>query len=296
MTGPIHQGFRMYIRFPVPEIFVIWLVLFGLLIFRLVPKKGEAVFTIGSFAWVAGMACLFPGALWIITFPGLGSIPGIRPGKTEVPLPSLIRESSGPRNLQDSNPLSGHLGGPLQSLVLGSLAPDFTLPSVETGQLVHLGALLQQKPVVLVFGSFGCAYFCSRLDRVKDLQQRYGDRADFLFVYIDNQHAEPEPLQSAIADVNAPLDAPVNQMARIRAGLDYYGLSIPCVIDSKNNKVHKDYKAFPARLVIVDQKQKVAFDSGSVLQSGLNPKGAAVWLEEHPSTTKIIPKSRPMMQ
>jgi hypothetical protein len=38
--------------------------------------------------------------------------------------------------------------------------------------------------------------------------------------------------------------------------------------------------------VIVDQADKIAFDSGSIVSSGLNPDGADAWLELHSRPTK----------
>lgn len=264
------------------------LVTLGNWVVRLQRQKAGPGDWVSWKSWQVGMVCLSPFVLMVLKDLVFGVPKGDVPGS-----------GVAPESISTQSPKGAVVGNPLLSgkpLPLGMTAPDFTLPNLETGHLVHLADLLRHKPVVLVFGSFGCAYFCSRLDRVKDLQERFGDRADFLFVYIDNQHAEPEPLRSAIADAGAPLDAPVNRQARIRAGLEHYGLSLPCVIDNKNNQVQQDYNAFPARLVIVDQKQTVAFDSGSVLQSGLNPTGAATWLEEHALTTKSIPKNRPLAQ
>lgn len=283
----------MFMRFFATGMLLAGLVLLGLWAFRLLRKKSRSGNPISWMSCAIGLICLSPSVLMVLKDPVFGIAQADVSTSESSPEATSAQKQKG-KEKDGSGP--GRPRVPGKPLLLGSAAPDFTLPSLDTGHLVHLADLLQHKPVVLVFGSFGCAYFCSRLDRVKDLQQRYGDRADFLFVYIDNQHAEPEPLQSAIADANAPLDAPVNRMARIRAGLEHYDLSLPCVIDSKNNKVQHDYNAFPARLVIVDQKRTVAFDSGSVLQSGLNPTGAAAWLEEHTSTTKIVPKSRPLVQ
>jgi cytochrome oxidase Cu insertion factor (SCO1/SenC/PrrC family) len=169
---------------------------------------------------------------------------------------------------------------------LGIPAPDFTLPRLGGGVPVHLADMVRQRPVVLVFGSFGCADFCSRLDKVRELQERYGSRADFLFIYINNRHPEPESLQKVMADATAPPDAPVNRLARIRAGMGYFGVRLACVVDTDDDRVQHEYDAFPARLVIIDKKSKVAFDSGSILFSGLNPAGAAAWLEKHTTPTK----------
>jgi hypothetical protein len=121
---------------------------------------------------------------------------------------------------------------------------------------------------------------------LQELQERFESRAEFLFVYINNHHPEPEPLQAAVADENAPSDAPVNRLARIRAGIVYFGLSITCVVDADDEQVQEDYHAYPARLVIIDRSSKIAFDSGSILSSGLNPSGAAAWLEEHTTPTR----------
>jgi hypothetical protein len=168
----------------------------------------------------------------------------------------------------------------------GTPAPDFTLPRLDNGAPVHLAELTRRRPVVLVFGGFGCGYFCARLDQVRQLQSRYGSQTDFVLVYINNRHPEPAALQAVVADRSAPLDAPVNRLARIREGMRQYGLSLTCVIDSADDRVQNAYQAFPARLVIVDQMSKIAFDSGSVLSSGLDTVGAAAWLQEHTCTTK----------
>jgi cytochrome oxidase Cu insertion factor (SCO1/SenC/PrrC family) len=167
-----------------------------------------------------------------------------------------------------------------------TLATDFTLPRLDNGAPVHLAALLRRRPVALVFGSFGCLYFCSRLANLRQLQEKYGDKIDFLFVYINNGHPEPDALQAVRADKDAAPDAPVNRLARIRAGMELFGVSMPCVVDAADDRVQKAYGAFPARLVIVDRTSKVAFDSGSILSSGLNPEGAAAWLELHTRPTK----------
>jgi hypothetical protein len=171
---------------------------------------------------------------------------------------------------------------------LDTPAPDFTLPRLDTGKPLHLADLFHRRPVVLIFGSFGCGYFCGRLDQVRKLQEKYGGQVDFLFVYINNQHPEPAPLQAVLADPAMPPDAPVNRLARIRAGMRYFGLSLTCVVDRDDDRVQQAYHAFPARLVIVDRAGKVAFDSGSILSSGLNPTGAAAWLAMHTTPTKTL--------
>jgi cytochrome oxidase Cu insertion factor (SCO1/SenC/PrrC family) len=192
---------------------------------------------------------------------------------------SLVN-SPGPLTAADYNPR------PAPTMPVNTPAPDFTLPRLDNGVPVHLADLLHQRPVVLIFGSFGCNYFCARLDQIRQLQKKYGDQAGFLFVYINNRHSEPEPLQAVMADADAPFDAPVNRLARIRAGMQYFDLPLTCVVDADDDRVQDAYDAFPARLVIVDQADKIAFDSGSIVSSGLNPEGADAWRERHTGPTK----------
>lgn len=176
-----------------------------------------------------------------------------------------------------------------QEIPLGSPAPDFTLARIENGQPVHLADMIGKRPLVLVFGNFGCPYFCTRLDAVSQLQMWYQDRVDFLFVYIDNQHPEPDALQSFTADPQLPPSARENRVARIRAGLKQFEMNIPCVLDSADNQTQEDYLAYPARLVIIDRNGQIGFDSGNVLHSGLNPEGAAQWIEDNTPYPAAIP-------
>lgn len=169
-------------------------------------------------------------------------------------------------------------------LTVGTPAPDFTLPSVDGGAAVRLRDRIGRRPVVLVLGSFGCSYFCARLDEVRRLYTQFGDRAEFLFVYLDNNHLEPDSLRAVKPEPTLAADAPVNRLARIRAGLKQYDLRIPCLDDWEAKRVLQAYRAFPAKLVIIDERGLVAFDSGPVVQSGLDPEGAAAWLDSHAAT------------
>lgn len=164
----------------------------------------------------------------------------------------------------------------------GTPAPDFILPSATDDSQIHLADVLEQRPVVLILGSFGCDYFCFRLDQVKDLHQRFGDRAEFLFVYIDNNHPEPDLPLDPVESFENPMAQGKERLARIRAGLKFYDLRFPCVVDTPDNQVQTDYEAFPARLLIVDQGGKIAVDAGTVIQSGLNLAEAESWLEKQP--------------
>jgi hypothetical protein len=126
-------------------------------------------------------------------------------------------------------------------------------------------------------------YFCGQLGRVKQLFEAYRGRAEFLFVYISGHGELPPPLRSVVADPSAAVDAPVNRLARIRAGVRHFGVAIPCVVDEEDTRAEQAYQASPGRLFIVDQGGLIAFVSGPVDRSGLALSGAAAWLEAHTS-------------
>lgn len=167
------------------------------------------------------------------------------------------------------------------ALEIGKPAPGFDLTAIKTAEKVPLWKSAGSKPVVLIFGNFGCSYFCTRLDLIKNLQETYQDRAEFRLVYIDIEHDEPPAMRAVLADPALPASDIKNRVARVRAGMEQFGLAMDCVIDEDDNRAQNSYRAFPARLVIVDAKGELGFDSGNIFQNGLDIAGAVKWLDEH---------------
>lgn len=167
-------------------------------------------------------------------------------------------------------------------LSVGMPAPDFTLPRASDGQPIHLADLLGRRPTVLIFGSFGCNLFCKRLDGLRELHEKYKDQAEFLFVYVQEApHPFPKPLRNAMADPNAPVDAPANRLARVRAGLEHFGLTFPCVLDTEDGQALKAYGAYPQRIVLIDRTGRIALDVGHGLPTGMSLWHASDWLDKY---------------
>lgn len=192
-------------------------------------------------------------------------------GCDDLPAPSASRAPV------SASHASGRFG---QRMLPGTKAPDFNLPSVRDPGQVHLKELCEDQPVVLILGSFGCDYFCLCLDDLKQLHDRFEDRAEFLFVYVDNNHPEPRFTPAAQESSNPLLQ---DRVAKIREGLEHYQIPFPCVLDSADKQTLQEYQAFPARLFIIDQKGEIALDSGSVTRTGLNLAEVETWLENHPA-------------
>jgi len=137
-----------------------------------------------------------------------------------------------------------------KKIPLGTPAPDFTLPNALDQRPVHLADYRGKKPVVLMFGSFGCDFFCGQLERLNKLHQVYKDRVEFLFVYIsEGPHAVLPPPTKA-----------EEKLGHIPRGLNYFKISFPCLLGNK--EIEEAYAPSPLRLLIVDRAGRIALDAG----------------------------------
>ena len=144
------------------------------------------------------------------------------------------------------------------SVPIGAAAPDFTLPDVRDDRPVRLSDF-RGRPVVLIFGSFGCNLLCDQAVDLERLHARFKDRVPFLFVYVTEaphvNEALPPPYGGAAA-----ADPAKAQRERIRKGLAHYGLTMPCLEDQGKEAVTA-YGAYPRRLVVVDAQGRVTYDA-----------------------------------
>jgi len=151
---------------------------------------------------------------------------------------------------------------------IGSPAPDFVLPNALDGREIHLAEFCNHKPVILLFGSFGCDIFCGQLARLNKLHQAYKDRVEFLFVYITDG-----PHQGLL-----PPPTPTEQnLGHIPRGLRHFNISFPCLLGDK--AIEAAYTAFPERLLIVDRAGRIVLDAGLGLPSGWDLDRVESWLK-----------------
>jgi hypothetical protein len=81
---------------------------------------------------------------------------------------------------------------------------------------------------------------------------------------------------------------PTNDLARAIVASDCIKdlkLSIPCLLDSISNTVHKAYKPSPARTVVIDTAGTIAY-AGKANPRGINPAGFEPKLKEFLSKRK----------
>ena len=143
-------------------------------------------------------------------------------------------------------------------------APDFTLKTLG-GEEVTLSKVIGERPVVLVFGNFTCGPFRYQAGNVEKLYRRYGDRAEFLMIYVREAHPTDGWRMESNDRVHVELAQPqtYDQRAEVaqtcRAHLD---LNLPLLVDTIDDAVGAQYSGMPSRLYVIDRESRVAYKSG----------------------------------
>src|SRR5713101_111189 len=154
----------------------------------------------------------------------------------------------------------------------GKPAPEFTLRNIVNQREVRLADFRDKKPVVLLFGSFGCDVFCGQLAHLSKLYQVYKNRAEFFLIYVkEGPHRNLLP----------PSPEKEDPQERILRGLRYFHLPFPCLFAAQNYAVQSAYIAFPERLIIVDRAGRVALDGGRGLPHGWDLAEVEAWLKKN---------------
>jgi hypothetical protein len=148
------------------------------------------------------------------------------------------------------------------SLKVGDVAPNFSLATSDGRSTVSLSDFRDQKPVVLVFGSYSCPIFRRQFDGLKELSHRYRGEAEFFVVYIQEAHpADGHPLQendreSIRIGEHKTLEDRRQAAATCSAAL---GGGLPVLVDAMDNKLRQEYAAWPVRLYVIGQDGRIAY-------------------------------------
>jgi hypothetical protein len=99
------------------------------------------------------------------------------------------------------------------------------------------------------------------LDRLTKLYHAYKGQVSFVFIYVKEGHHQGLLPMPKNLD-HKPLPGVNGWLVRIRHGIEYFHLPFRCLVDNSDHAVEKAYGAFPARLVIVDTRGRIALDEG----------------------------------
>jgi hypothetical protein len=175
----------------------------------------------------------------------------------------------------------------IQKLKPGTLAPTLTLDKADGSGRICLEQLRGGKPVVLVFGSFSCNAFVSKISCLEQTYQTYKDQAEFFFVYIDEAHPEMYVLVPQQSGEEKMVFPTTNSMTeRIRRALllkKSTNLSMPAATSIDEDALERDFGPWPTRIMVIEPSGQVAFNSGmgDGGSGGLNTSLLDQWLKEH---------------
>jgi hypothetical protein len=175
-------------------------------------------------------------------------------------------------------------------LTEGKPAPDFCLPSLDDGRSIRLSDFRGRKPVFLVFSSFTCEIFCAQVVHLHQLHKDFGDRVQFLFVAVrDAQHSLHPELQH-VAEAANSVGTRAKRQLILQAGMKHYQLSFPCLVDTEEHEVEKQYRgAHPLRIVLVDRQGQRVFDSGPVPYVPLRWDKIDSWVKAQGRSSPALP-------
>lgn len=148
---------------------------------------------------------------------------------------------------------------------LDETAPDFTLKTAGGKDEVTLSKLVGPKPIVLIFGNFTCGPFRSHAGNFEKLYRRYGDRANFVMVYVREAHPTDGWRMESNDRLGVSTAQPKNYEERAQVAQrcgKLLGLGFPMLVDTIDDAVGGRYSGMPGRFYLIDRSGKIAFKNG----------------------------------
>lgn len=140
---------------------------------------------------------------------------------------------------------------------VGEIAAPFSVVDLETGDTVTLEQIRSGKPVVLVFGSYGCNVLREGMEQLEKLHREFGDRFAFAMIYIREAHSfdgfRPE---AARAEDPRTMKERLALAEKYRAGIE---VPFPIYVDSIDDRAATSWGAWPVRIFVLGADGKVLY-------------------------------------
>ncbi|MCB1232801.1 MAG: hypothetical protein KDN19_21330 [Verrucomicrobiae bacterium] len=151
---------------------------------------------------------------------------------------------------------------------VGELAPNFKLFSLDRNREVELTELYREKPVVLLFSSWGCDIFRESVGGLTDLQVRYGDRVNFVMIYTREAH----PLNGWAGELGRVSDPKTNEQRREVARRFQAQMRLPyeVLVDDIEDPAMTQWAGWPVRVFMVGKTGHLVY-SGALGPWGYRP-------------------------
>lgn len=161
--------------------------------------------------------------------------------------------------------LHRHVNAPM----VGEMAPDGKLIDAVTGESKTLYQVIQDKPMVLLFGSSSCSNLDMYLENIKEMVERFQGRVDFSLVYIREAHPEggfmPNQLREGKDHFVPSQPDPRSIEERRKGALDFQKKTtsgLRAYADALDDEMAVRWGAWPNRIFVVGTDRKVLYTGG----------------------------------
>ena len=112
------------------------------------------------------------------------------------------------------------------------------------------------------------------------MHERYGDRANFLTVYIKDAHPEDEWQMTANEKESVCYPQPKTLAQRVAIANDFvkrFHYDVPLAVDELDNRANALYAGWPERFYVIDQRGEIVY-KGKPGPFGYHPEEVEAWL------------------
>lgn len=133
----------------------------------------------------------------------------------------------------------------------GDSFPSFELVTTGGDRLVNHD-VFDEKPVLVIFGSMTCPMTASAAPSVQELYDEFGDRVEFIMLYVREAHPGENITQSVTMEA---------KLAYARALKDYYDIQWTVAVDNIDGDLHRALDPKPNSAYLVNSEGTIVFRS-----------------------------------
>lgn len=171
----------------------------------------------------------------------------------------------------------------------GDMFPEFELFTTEGARLTN-DDIFTGKPVIFIFGSMTCPMTASAAPSVQKLFEEFGDRINFVMLYVREAHPGEYFVQSETME---------QKLEYARALRDHYNIQWTVAADNIDGDLHRTLDPKPNSAFLTDQNGMILFRSlwasdYDALRQALGAAASGRALETTQSVKMIGPVARAM--
>ena len=171
----------------------------------------------------------------------------------------------------------------------GDPFPAFELLTADGDRLVN-SDVFGDKPVLFIFGSMTCPMTSSAAPSVQELFDRFGDRVNFVMLYVREAHPGENISQSESID---------EKLQQARALKEFYGIDWTVAADNVDGDLHRALDPKPNSAFLMNSNGTIVFRSlwaadYAALSQALDAVIAGRTPNKDQSTAMIVPVAKAM--